>query len=196
MDDAPTHPVYNDDDLEDFNANISSFEDEDQDSTHTDGSVAVAPTKVLESRRRWALFHFYALRPAFSVSLILYLASITSGRGALTFRSGVVDPIRNLASLVRMESKAYADCVQQFTNFTARHLEQLAQEDGENARRILQSNAKILQQAEDAVSECHRDMEKARESLSQWRQDGMDIPWKDVLNSSSSIGDRLCYCTV
>ena len=162
MDDAQANPEYIDS-LQDFNGDISSLGDEDRNSADLEGGVdATRRTKVLESRRKWALFHFYALRPAFSVSLILYLASITSGRDAITFRSGVVDPIRNLATLVRMESKAYTDCVQQYTNRTARHLEQLAQEDRENASKILESNTKILQQAEDVANGCHRDMEKAR----------------------------------
>ena len=196
IDDAPNYPVYDDDDLQDFNDDISSFEDEDQGSTGREDIVDDPQrNRVLESRRKWALFHFYALRPAFSVSLIQYLACITSGRGAITFRSGVVAPIRNLASLVRMESKAYVDCVQQYTNFTAGHLEKLAQEDRKVARGILESNTKILQQAENAASGCHRDMEKAREALLQWRQDGMYIPWREVLNSSSSIPNKHSSCT-
>ena len=142
--------------------------------------------KVLEARRKWALIHFYALRPAFSVSLILYLASITSGRGAVTFRSGVIDPIRKLASLVQMESKSYTKCVQQYTNRTARHLEQLAMEDRERARGLLESNAQLLKRGEDAANGCRRDAEKARESLARWRNDGMDVPWRDVLFDSNN----------
>lgn len=196
MDDAQANPEYIDG-LQDFNDDISSFGDEDQNNTDSEGGVdSTQRRKVLESRRKWALFHFYALRPAFSVSLILYLASITSGQGAIRFRSSVVHPIQNLATLVRMESKAYTECVHQYTNRTARNLEQLAQEDGENASKILQSNKRILQQAEDVANGCHRDMEKSREELVQWRQDGMDIPWKEVLNSSSPIMDQHSSCSV
>lgn len=193
---------------EDFNENRTPDDNEDHGGSDEEGCTCVAPDReqVLEARRRWALIHFYALRPAFSVSLILYLASITSGRGAVTFRSGVIDPIRNLASLVQMESISYTNCLQQYTNRTASHLEQLAREDRDHAREILELNTKTIQRAGEAASGCLRDAEKARESLARWRIDGMDIPWKEVLlntdvsdvvhNSLSSISAQTSSCNL
>ena len=75
-------------------------------------------TEVQKACRIWALIHFYALRPPFNISLLLWLTSHTSGHGALTFHSGIVQPIHNLMSLVQMESKSYSECVQQSTNRT------------------------------------------------------------------------------
>ncbi len=141
---------------------------------------------VLEARRKWALIHFYSLRPAFSISLILYLASITSGRGMATFQTGVIHPIRNLASLVQMESKAYTKCVQKYTNRTATRLQELALKDRERVKGILESNAKVLKQGAIVANGCLQDAEKARESLARWRDDEMVIPWKEVVFHSDS----------
>ena len=191
-----------------FNEKNTLPDNEDHDGSDEEGNMGVTrcEEEVLEARRKWALAHFYALRPAFSVSLIIYLASITCGRGAITFRSGVIDPIRNLASLVQMESKAYTKCIHLYNNRTARHLEQLAREDRERMRRLLEFNTKTLQRAEEASNKCLHYAEKARESLNQWRKDGMEIPWKEVVlntnggnvfqNSSTSIITQISSCTV
>jgi hypothetical protein len=167
----------------DSDSDNDSDSDDNEDEVGTDNLQGRG--KVLENRRKWALIHFYALRPAFSISLMLYLASLTSGRGALTFRSGVVDPIRNLATLVQMESKAYTRCVRQSTERTAKRLEQLARDDQQSAKELLESNRKTLQRAGEAANKCLRNTQKARESLVQWRKDGNDITWKEV----KDIGD-------
>ena len=197
------YPTNNNVDIA-IHKNVINDDDDDDDDDGEQQNVRDKEV-VLGARRKWALIHFYTLRPAFSFSLLLYITSLTSGRGVLTFRSGVVDPIRNLASLVQMESNTYTASVQQSTTRTAQRLEKLAGEHREKMEGLFDSNRETIQRAEETASDCLRDTQKARGSLVQWREDGMDIPWMEIMeadggaviqNTSALLSSLNSTCTV
>ncbi|MGK3735640.1 MAG: hypothetical protein ACI90V_002481 [Bacillariaceae sp.] len=170
----------------DDNDDNQDHDDDDDDDDDDKQQENRSKTNVLEARRKWAMIHFYALRPAFSISLLIYLASLTSGRGALTFHSGVVDPIRNLVSLVQMESNSYLECVQQSAKRTTKRIDELVRISQQSVGELFDSNRETIRRAEETASDCLRDTQKARGSLIQWREDSMDIPWMDIAEGDSN----------
>ena len=193
-----------DDDRIVTNKNVTN-DDDDDDDDDDEQQEDRSKRNVMEARRKWAMIHFYALRPAFSISLLIYLASLTTS-GELTFHSGVVDPIRNLVSLVQMESNSYLECVQQSAKRTTKRIDKIVKESQQSVEELFDSNREMVRRAEKAASVCLRDTQKARGSLIQWREDSMDIPWMDIaeddsngtttIDGPSSVSSKVKACTI
>ena len=193
-----------DDDRIVTNKNVTN-DDDDDDDDDDEQQEDRSKRNVMEARRKWAMIHFYALRPAFSISLLIYLASLTTS-GELTFHSGVVDPIRNLVSLVQMESNSYLECVQQSAKRTTKRIDKIVRESQQSVEELFDSNREMVRRAEKAASVCLRDTQKARGSLIQWREDSMDIPWMDIaeddsngtttIDGPSSVSSKVKACTI
>ena len=193
-----------DDDRIVTNKNVTN-DDDDDDDDDDEQQEDRSKRNVMEARRKWAMIHFYALRPAFSISLLIYLASLTTS-GELTFHSGVVDPIRNLVSLVQMESNSYLECVQQSAKRTTKRIDKIVRESQQSVEELFDSNREMVRRAEKAASVCLRDTQKARGSLIQWREDSMDIPWMNIaeddsngtttIDGPSSVSSKVKACTI
>ena len=166
-----------------------SFTDEGIDIAVHDQAKKINKEKtetVAEARRRWAMIRFFVLRPTYTLSVLLYLTNLTfsghyDGGGVLSFQAGVIDPIKNLNALIQMESTSYSECVQQSMNRTVTRINAITEESKVTMEKLFISNREIIMRAQKTANTCLRNTKKARESLIQGREDGMDIPWSNII---------------
>jgi hypothetical protein len=155
--------------------------------------ITPAETKakqINKARTHMTIIHFMMKVPKYSIGLFLFLASHTSPLP--TSRTAVREPIRRLQTLVELEAKSYRDCVERFTRRSRRKLQEIATRDRATQVQLHAVNDKINLQAKEVAGTCGARTQKARDSLVRWTEDGMDIPWVDIVNKSITSDGSTC----
>lgn len=149
-----------------------------------------AAADMIAARTNMSLLHFVMKSPKYSLGLFLFLSSYTNPLQSV--RTTIQQPIQRLQTLVNMEAKAYQDCIGRATIRSHENLQSIAMKDRTALDVIHVRNEKTLQRARTVSTACTTNTHKTRESLIQWKDDGMDLPWMD---GNTTFMDTAPMCT-
>lgn len=164
---------------------MSSPRDND-DSPETDNLI-----DIQASRTNMAILHFLMTAPKWSISLFLFLAARCVP--LRTPHEAIDLPLTRLRTVVELESLSYQQCTMKAFDHQQKDLMNVAEEEFKHVLRAQDFNKAQIDHAQELAHTCGNATTKARNSLIQWRSEGMDIAW--VNDTSSCTENDMEYVT-
>ena len=145
---------------------------------------------VQMNRTNMTIFHFVMTAPKWSLSLFLFLAARSVP--LLTPNEGVSIPVIKLRTLVTQESTAYLTCTQRRFDSIDDSLESIASLELDRVSEVRSRNKQLILDSTQIADSCVNATRQARNSLVQWREDGMNLDLvSDEDKCSRSQKDKL-----
>jgi hypothetical protein len=141
--------------------------------------------QVQANRSNMTILHFLMTAPKWSISLFLFMAARSVP--LLTPHKAVQRPLERLHTMIELESNSYLQCTKRAFVRLDTQLEKVATAESERIRRARESNQEIIRLAQEHTGACVNATKKARDSLVQWSNDGMILPF---VNDSSICTER------
>ena len=163
----------------------------------TDGRVGVGcgqtrnrgqhdETRLEENRTNMTIFHFVSTSPKWSLSLFLFLASLSVP--LLSPREAIQAPLRRLRLAVDNESNAYFQCTQRASKRIRVRLDDATDTEYNRTVSSHERNQHVIAESKALTESCAKAATKARAGIVRWREDGMRW-W----SRPSKSNDTMCW---
>lgn len=170
--------------------NPDRFDDEH---VTTSPKETLSPEEIATNRTGMVLLHFFVAYPKWSLSIFLFLASLSVPlMPSMSVAARL--PMERLQGIVKEESKAYYECTLQAFDFLDEEMTSTANQEYQQVLKRRTSNQIMLHELTEFDTKCSKAGLEAREALLIWSNETWTLPF---VNQSNNVDlENKTICTV